>query len=356
MADFKKVVSAGGGGLGVSYRVAGFAAFVASALSTALVHPLDSLKTRMQAGLEGGHLMRGLYNGLWSNVLKEAPNAAIYLGLYEVIKNALMGLKVTTFFHDIPLVTFLVAGALGDAVGSLVRVPAEVVNKRLQLGVNRDWKEAVRESLGTPEGREASVVAWQAVLLRDVPYGGLQIMIYEFGKLMVGSHAEWFWGIFANGGLFVDVTVGALAGALAAMVTTPADVLVTRLSVQNADMFVRERGGYVGVGNVVRMVLMEEGVFGLFRGMWQRGLYYAPLIGLFFALYEFNRSVIEHPHTVLARGFELVEPVTRALAGEWHMLPGQVSAVYSATMPVFAGMMSVLSDQLPVLLSFATAN
>lgn len=355
VADFGKVKSAGGGGLGVSYRVAGFAAFVASALSTAVVHPLDSLKTRMQAGVEGPELTKGLYTGLWSNVLKEAPNAAIYLGVYELIKNTLMNLEATSFFQDVPLMTFLVAGALGDGIGSLVRVPAELVNKRLQLGLNNNWRDAFRDAFADPVGRQGSLVAWQAVLLRDVPYGGLQIMFYEFGKLVLSRHADWFWGMFAQQGVFEDVMVGAAAGAVAAMLTTPADVLVTKLSGLNSTA--GGETGRVGVGMTVARILQEEGLFGFFKGLWQRGLYYAPMIGLFFALYEFNRNFITHPEVVVAKVEHWLEPVTQVAVNEWHNLPGQVAAVYRATAPLMAGLVSVLSNQWPMAaISFASAN
>lgn len=360
VADFKKVVEAGGGGLGLSYRVAGVAAFAASALSTAVVHPLDSLKTRMQAGVRGRMLFDRLYTGLWSNVLKEAPNAAIYLGVYELIKNALVNLSVTSFFHDLPLVTFLVAGALGDAIGSVVRVPAEIVNKRLQLRASEDVRGALSDAFLSSEGRQASVVAWKAVLWRDVPYGGLQIMLYEFGRQMLATHPGAFGGAFADQGVLTDVIVGALAGALAAMATTPADVLVTRLSVQNPQSYLETRK-YMDVGSTARRILQDEGVGGFFRGTWQRGVYYAPMIGLFFALYEFNKGWIEHPDMALAMvgaaqhwAAAAWDPLQGAVADEWKRLPGQMAAVYSAASPVMAGFLSAVAQQVPLAFSFAS--
>lgn len=382
-ADFKKVVEAGGGGLGVSYRVAGVAAFIASAASTAVVHPLDTIKTRtqaratrvgrrraekaaalrgaMEAGIgvglppEGGggaveavgaasatgvasteagtgatratgsaHAtaclsaptversvasqveviemeddaeepidLSGLYNGITSNIMKEAPNAAIYLGVYELLKDFLLS---TTAFHNLPLLVFVIAGALGDALGSIVRCPAEIVNKRLQLGVNADATSAIREAFFTAEGRQSSFVAWGAVLWRDVPYGGLQIALYEFGRLQVLSNPSAMLGL--QPGLLADVILGAAAGMIAAMITTPADVLVTRLSVQNPQSYLETRR-YMGVGSTLRRIVRDEGPYSLFSGVLQRGIYYAPLIGLFFAIYESTRTVVADPQTIV---------------------------------------------------------
>jgi Mitochondrial carrier protein len=234
----------------------------------------------------------GLYNGIQSNILKEAPNAAIYLGVYEIIKGFLLS---TTAFHDLPLLVFVIAGALGDAIGSIVRCPAEIVNKRLQLAVNDNATSAVREAFFTPEGRQSSLVAWGAVLWRDVPYGGLQIALYEFGRQYVSSHGA---VLGVEPGVLADVITGAIAGMVAAMLTTPADVLVTRLSVQNPQSYLETRR-YMGVWSTLLRIVRDDGVGALFSGVLQRGIYYAPLIGLFFALYEATRNVVADPHTVV---------------------------------------------------------
>lgn len=367
-ADLRKVVEAGGGGLGVSYRVAGAAAFVASAISTAIVHPLDTLKTRIQARstklgvlkaeraarrrklllaeaaaegvppdalvvqvgaahadekaeqeLEAAAMepidLSGLYRGILSNMMKEAPNAAIYLGVYELLKNVLLS---TTMFHDLPLLVFVIAGALGDAIGSIVRCPAEIVNKRLQLGVSADASSALRDAFLTTEGRQSSFVAWEALLWRDVPYGGIQIALYEFGRQYITLHPGF---ISLGPGVVADVLTGAIAGTIAAMMTTPADVLVTRLSVQNPQSYL-ETGRYMDVVSTMRRIVREEGVGALFSGCLQRGVYYAPLIGLFFALYEGTRHVVADPQVVGA----VIASVKYHLGSIGHFLYDGVSA------------------------------
>lgn len=355
VADFEHVVRAGGGGISVGYHIAGFAAFVASAISTAILHPIDSIKTRLQARAArftdtSPRLFDNLYRGLFSNVLKEAPNAAIYLGVYELCKSALTNLSSTTFFHDLPLLTFMVAGALGDAIGSVVRVPAEIVNKRLQLGVSASWISAIRDAFFTPSGRQASVVAWQAVLLRDVPYGGLQIMLYEFGKLLLHNHPHLFNGFLANGGIMADALMGAVAGSLAAVITTPADVLVTRLSVSQPSA--EPETGSPGVTATARTIWITEGFAGFFRGALQRGAYYAPLIGLFFALYEFSRQSLADPTRLIA-SFVSFEHV---LLADWQALPAHVSHVYQTVVPYLTAFAWLMSEQLPLVLSLVTAS
>ena len=155
----------------------GTSAFAASALATTLLHPLDTLKTRIQSqryrvGANGAvvrtrprrelltdlhahaahapahphtrqqqreraqlqPLFADLYTGLGSNILKEAPDAAVYLALYQCLSQALLADEFGWWASHATL-ALLVAGAAGDAAGSVLRLPAEVACKRLQTGV-----------------------------------------------------------------------------------------------------------------------------------------------------------------------------------------------------------------------------
>ena len=86
-------------------------AAAASVGSTLIMHPVDTYKTLKQtagnepaeaasAGTDGGQLtppvasempsLRELYRGLGANILKESPSSALYLGIYELVKENLM--------------------------------------------------------------------------------------------------------------------------------------------------------------------------------------------------------------------------------------------------------------------------
>jgi solute carrier family 25, member 39/40 len=139
------------------------------------------------------------------------------------------------------------------------------------------------------------MLSWEAVLWRDVPYGGLQIALYEFGRQYVMTHPDF---PLLRPGLAADVVVGSFAGMIAAILTTPADVLVTRLSVQNPQSYLETRR-YMSVWSTVQRIVNDEGIGGLFAGYLQRGIYYAPLIGLFFSLYEVTTHAVSNPHEII---------------------------------------------------------
>lgn len=190
-----------------------------------------------------------------------------------------------------PLVAMCLAGMLGDAVGSVVRVPAEIVNKRLQLQLSPTWRDAVNDAFLTDAGVQSTISAWAAVLWRDVPYGGLQIALYECVRLSLMRAGY--------SGLAFSVIAGAVAGLFASILTTPADVLVTRLSTQPPQCYL-ETKRYMSASATFRRIVRDEGFSALWTGAMHRGLFYMPMIGLFFAAYEGFKHMIVNPTTVRA--------------------------------------------------------
>jgi hypothetical protein len=164
------------------------AAFFASVLSTVLLHPIDTLKTRLQsesgaAAAEASTVMSdgiiaagpsagaaplfqsNLYAGLPANVLKEAPDAAVFLALSEELSRSLTS---SPWFASHLTITLLLSGAVGDACGSILRLPAEVLCKRLQAApaghTSAGWHTALVDT-----STESWMASWSAILVRDVP-------------------------------------------------------------------------------------------------------------------------------------------------------------------------------------------
>ena len=276
------------------------AAFAASALATVMLHPLDTIKCRLQsdaytlkppvASLRRSRptpdaprqkLLSGLYAGLGENVMKEAPDAAVFLALSE----AMTSLLTTTnpWFASHLTYTLLLSGAFGDACGSILRLPAEVCCKRQQMGLADGFVGALADT-----SRDRWVSSWAAILVRDVPMGALQIAAYQQAKC-------WIWPACSAFNLsppdtLSDVIAGVLAGAIAAALTTPFDVLVTHATTAPDQASGPPRGALQMGRDLVR----EQGPWTLLRGLGYRTLYYAPLVGCFFGMYEYFRVVLEN--------------------------------------------------------------
>ena len=327
------------GGAACSLALNAKAAFAASALATALLHPIDTLKTRLQSDAytvsqtaspivlrrkrpqpeapPAPRLTTGLYTGLQANVLKEAPDAAVFLMISEELSRSLS--VSSPWFASHLTLTLMLSGAVGDAAGSVLRLPAEVLCKRLQTtgpagddGGLAGWSRLLADT-----NLDCWKASWAAILVRDVPFGGLQIAAYQEAKQLlaelrgqlhelgsdlgegvseIGAEVS---GLVAAAGLPPlwsdaydmpsELLAGVLAGALSAALTTPLDVLVTHATTQDAPADGSPPRGAVELGvDLVR----EQGALTLLRGLTYRTLYYAPLVGVFFGLYEHFKRLL----------------------------------------------------------------
>lgn len=92
----------------------------------------------MQASISGGGLralLKGgggnaLYAGVWGNLAGVVPASAIFMGVYEPVKQHIAK-KVP---ENRQYLAALGGGALAGFAASFIRVPTEVVKQRLQTG------------------------------------------------------------------------------------------------------------------------------------------------------------------------------------------------------------------------------
>lgn len=82
------------------------------------------------------------------------------------------------------------------------------------------------------------------------------------------------------------ITVGALSGGLTAVLTTPFDVIKTR-------MMTARPGRTVTLTMVAVSILRREGPLGLFKGALPRFFWIAPLGAMNFAGYELARKAMD---------------------------------------------------------------
>eukprot|EP00002_Diphylleia_rotans_P031651 TRINITY_DN6581_c0_g1_i1.p1 TRINITY_DN6581_c0_g1~~TRINITY_DN6581_c0_g1_i1.p1 ORF type:complete len:162 (-),score=31.34 TRINITY_DN6581_c0_g1_i1:174-659(-) len=110
----------------------------AGGLADTVMHPFDTVKTRLQAQVAAPYRytgmlhafrtilaqegIRGLYGGLGATMYSAIPATAVYFVVYETVKaNVLPRVK-----SDLHSFVYLSAGATGEAVASLFSVPLEV--------------------------------------------------------------------------------------------------------------------------------------------------------------------------------------------------------------------------------------
>lgn len=229
--------------------------------------------------------LASLYDGLVPNLIKEGPPLALYLGIYEALKSLL--LRNTDLA---PVVCYLAAGAVGECVGSVVRVPAEAIKSTRQADGSVTVAGAVAEHFRDGRGRDNLVRAWSVAIVRDVPFGAVQIALFEALKSYLGGLEHPPLGL--DGGSFVgEAVLGSLGGGIGAFISAPADVVVTRLIEQRGEtdgptaMETIDDLDDLGPVDMARAIYAEGGVAAFFEGSGERVLYWAPAIGLFLTAY-----------------------------------------------------------------------
>ncbi|URE42812.1 Mitochondrial carrier protein [Musa troglodytarum] len=275
---------------------------VAGLVEHTAMFPVDTLKTRMQAGSSACHrplglsqavrsVVRaegalGLYRGLGAMSLGAGPAHAVYFSVYEISKKSLS--------RDNPNnpVAHAASGVLATVASDAVFTPMDTVKQRLQLksspykGVADCISRVLRE-----EGIRAFFASYRTTVVMNAPYTAVHFATYEAAKrgLMEVSPED-----ASDERLVVHATAGAAAGALAAAVTTPLDVVKTQLQCQGVCGC--DRFSSSSTSEVIRAILRRDGYAGLMRGWKPRMLFHAPAAAICWSTYEAMKSFFEQPN------------------------------------------------------------
>ncbi|KAG8047166.1 hypothetical protein GUJ93_ZPchr0008g11786 [Zizania palustris] len=256
---------------------------LASALSTSVMHPIDSMKTRVQASsLSFPDLIstlpqigiRGLYRGSIPAILGQFSSHGLRTGIFEASKLVLKGVAPT--LPDIQVQSL--ASFCSTILGTAVRIPCEVLKQRLQAGIFDNVGEAI---VGTmqKDGPKGFFRGTGATLCREVPFYVAGMCLYAEAK-KVAQHV-----LKRDLEPWETIAVGALSGGLAAVVTTPFDVMKTR-------MMTAPPGTPVSMQSIVFSILRNDGPLGLFKGAIPRFFWIAPLGAMNFAGYELAKKAM----------------------------------------------------------------
>ncbi|XP_028782625.1 mitochondrial substrate carrier family protein C-like [Neltuma alba] len=252
------------------------------ALSCSLLHPVDSIKTRVQAStLSFPEIIsklpqigaRGLYRGSIPAILGQFSSHGLRTGIFEASKLVLI--KVAPTLPDIQVQS--ISSFCSTFLGTAVRIPCEVLKQRLQAGLFDNVGEAI---VGTwhQDGLRGFFRGTGATLCREVPFYVAGMALYAESKKAVQQVLR------RELEPWETIAVGALSGGLAAVVTTPFDVMKTRM--------MTAQGRSVSMTLVAFSILRHEGPLGLFKGAVPRFFWIAPLGAMNFAGYELARKAM----------------------------------------------------------------
>ncbi|XP_059642356.1 S-adenosylmethionine carrier 1, chloroplastic/mitochondrial isoform X2 [Cornus florida] len=223
----------------------------------------------------GKIVLKGLYSGLAGNLAGVLPASAMFVGVYEPTKQKLLRI----FPENLSAVAHLTAGAIGGLAASLIRVPTEVVKQRMQTRQFASAPDAVR-LIVSREGFKGLYAGYGSFLLRDLPFDAIQFCLYE--QLRIG------YKLAAKRDLNdpENAIIGAFAGALTGAITTPLDVIKTRLMVQGSG------NQYKGIFDCVQTIIREEGPPALLKGIGPRVLWIGIGGSIFFGVLESTKRLL----------------------------------------------------------------
>jgi len=255
--------------------------------------PIDTVKTRLQSpsGFMNSGGFRRVYNGLGAAAAGSAPGAAFFFCVYDCLKPKLVERQRRfNMMPENPTLSHMIAASFGEASACLVRVPTEVIKQTMQTNSSLSLSSSFGDILSQRSVKTSLLDSvfgglyrgYGITLMREVPFAFIQFPLYEKLK------TEW-----EN---YCDVKImpvqsafcGSISGGIAAAITTPLDVIKTRLMLgKDADGFI-----YENAVDVARRSLKEEGLGVFFRGVNPRVMWISIGGFVFFGAYEGVRSII----------------------------------------------------------------
>ncbi|KAG6810595.1 hypothetical protein H0H92_011179 [Tricholoma furcatifolium] len=262
-----------------------------------LFFPIDTVKTRLQSAqgfLRAGGFS-GIYKGVGSVVVGSAPGgtiislvtlrnindlfatAAIFFSTYDTLK------KHSPLSEDLAPVTHVVSASVGEVAACLVRVPTEVIKTRTQtmtygaLGKS-SWAAAKQVLLN--DGWMGFYRGFKSTVMREIPFTSLQFPMYELLKSRLSQKLDRH-PLYAH----EAAICGSIAGGTAAALTTPLDVLKTRVML---DLRNPSKEKLPSLSSRMKDIYVNEGIRALYAGVVPRTLWISAGGAVFLGMYEWT--------------------------------------------------------------------
>lgn len=213
-----------------------------------------------------------------------APGAALFFVTYEGVKKQLGDGKSSSASAH------MLAASLGEVAACAVRVPTEVVKQRAQAKQHPSSRAAFvsilsqRKTHGFARMWAELYRGWGVTVMREVPFTVIQFPLWEKMKA---------WSLDTRYGTGIgrpkDVTAvesavfGSLSGGFAAALTTPLDVLKTRL------MLATTKESAV---SVTARIWREEGPKAFFSGLGPRTMWISIGGAVFLGSYQWASNTM----------------------------------------------------------------
>jgi len=229
--------------------------------------------------------LAGIYKGIVPSLLREASYSTIRMGGYDVMKE-LLGAQDPA--HT-PLSKKILAGAVSGAVGSGIANPTDLIKVRMQA------------DSGNPRRYHGTIDAFTQLIKKEGfvgLYKGVGPTTYRATlltatQLPAYDHSKHFllnYQILKKDNLFTHFVASMIAGFMAAVVTSPVDVIKTRIMNQKIGSS-GENLVYKGTLDCCVQTVKAEGLFGLYKGFFPNWIRIGPHTVITFIVFEKLRNL-----------------------------------------------------------------
>jgi len=260
----------------------------ANSVTRRVVVPASALSTLVSvAKIEG---VPALWSGLSISLAMSLPTTALYFTCYDELKDI-----IEKSSPNLAPYSPLLAGSSARAVAVTALSPMELLrtkamHRRSDLSILQSLRAEISEG-----GVRSLYRGLGPTLLRDVPFSGLywynyeRLRAYALKRLPDPTASELWMASFFSG-------LG--SGTLAALVTTPFDVVKTRKQVKYK-MIVTSSSNigdaalhHVSTLSMLRTIFKEEGFSGIFRGWNMRVARVGPASAIMISSYELGKRIL----------------------------------------------------------------
>ncbi len=264
-----------------------FAAGLGSGVVSAfLLQPADLLKTRVQQSsattltqafrdvLRSPNPVRQLWRGTTPSVIRTGCGSALYFGMLNQMRQFASKLPVipvvageirpsdgsSSSLPKLGNVANLTTGAFARVAAGLIVNPVTVLKVRYESShyAYNSLLGAARDILGR-EGPRGFFAGFGVTAVRDAPYAGLYVLMYEQGKAKLSKLASGSDLATTSGSVPVNFASGVVAAVSATTLTNPFDAIKTRIQIAP--------GKYRNMIHAAKIMLHNEGVRSMFNGL-----------------------------------------------------------------------------------------
>lgn len=284
---------------------------VTTLFTDVIMHPIDCIKILQQSDAGYGLSLQdaavalwerdgvsGFYSGFLTYAVSDAAGGALKFAVWELWKRQMQTPSSTTAPSTSTSPTFdvtsslwfqwgylFVGAALAFVASSVAIVPGEYVKNQLQMDRYDGLTEAVTGIMAS-RGIPGFFVGYDAVMYRDVPYTMLELGLYEvFKTALFSSQSSSDSSKPRSVGVWDDVLAAALTGGITAFLTTPLDVIKTKLMVDDA---------YAGYSFLDCWLATVEshGIGSVFAGVVARIAWILPFVTIYLPTYDFLKRLL----------------------------------------------------------------